>query len=257
MRWDPEQYGRYADERGRPFRDLLARVFADRPRRAVDLGCGPGTLTALLSDRWPDAVIEGVDSSAEMIAKARPLATDRLSFRVGDVADWAPPPDADVVVSNATLQWVPGHRELIARWAAALPTGGWLAFQVPGNFAAAGHRLMRELAGAPRWAERLAGVLRHHDAVAEPLEYARVLDASGLRADVWETTYLHVLTGPDPVLEWLRGTGLRPVLAVLDEAEGAEFCADLATRLREAYPPGQSGTIFPFRRIFAVGHKAA
>jgi trans-aconitate 2-methyltransferase len=256
MRWDPEQYGRYAGERSRPFDDLLARVFAEQPRRVVDLGCGPGTLTAQLLDRWSDALVEGVDSSQEMITAARSLARDRLSFRVGDVRDWAPPPDADVVVSNATLQWVPGHCELVAKWAAALPAGGWLAFQVPGNFAAPAHRLMRELAGSPRWAAQLHGVLRHRDAVASPDEYIQLLHASGLRADVWETTYLHSLTGTDPVLEWLRGTGLRPVLAVLDDADGAEFCAAMAAPLREAYPPGEAGTIFPFRRIFAVGHNA-
>jgi trans-aconitate 2-methyltransferase len=257
MRWDPEQYGRYADERGRPFHDLLTRVRADQPRRVVDLGCGPGTLTALLADRWPDAVVDGLDSSAAMIAEADRLTTGRLTFRVGDVVDWMPPADADVVVSNATLQWVPGHRELVAKWAAALPAGGWLAFQVPGNFAAPAHRLMRELAGSPRWAAQLAGVLRHHDAVAEPAEYARLLHASGLLADVWETTYLHVLTGADPVLDWLRGTGLRPVLAVLNETDGEQFSAALAARLREAYPPGDAGTIFPFRRIFAVGRTAS
>lgn len=255
MRWDPEQYARYADERGRPFVDLLARVGADAPRRVADLGCGPGTLTALLAERWPDAVIEGVDASAEMIGKAQPLATDRLRFRIGDIADWRPAPDTDVVLSNAALQWVPGHRDLLGRWAAALPAGSWLAIQVPGNFAAPAHRLMRELANSPRWAAQLAGVLRHHDAVAEPAEYARLLHAAGMRPDVWETTYLHVLPGDDPVLEWLRGTGLRPVLAALDEADGAEFTAALGASLRAAYPRTEIGTLFPFRRIFAVGHK--
>jgi trans-aconitate 2-methyltransferase len=190
-----------------------------------------------------------------MIGKALPLATDRLRFREGDVIDWMPSPDTDVVVSNATLQWVPGHRELLPAWAAALPSGGWLAFQVPGNFDSPGHRVMRELANSPRWAPQLAGVLRHHDAVAEPAEYAELLHESGMRPDVWETTYLHVLPGADPVLEWLRGTGLRPVLAALSEPDGAEFSAALGASLRAAYPRTDMGTVFPFRRIFAVGHK--
>lgn len=257
MRWDPSQYARYADERGRPFADLLGRIDAPAPRRVIDLGCGPGTLTAGLAERWPDAVIEGVDSSAEMIASAAPLTTGRLSFRLGDVADFAVPRDADVVLSNATLQWVPGHRELLTRWAAELPAGGWLAFQVPGNFDSPSHVLMRTLADSPRWAGRLGGVLRHDDAVAEPGEYADLLLAAGLQVDVWETTYVHVLNGEDPVLEWVRGTGLRPVLAALPDADAAEFSAEYGAELRAAYPAGPSGTLFPFRRIFAVAHRSS
>jgi trans-aconitate 2-methyltransferase len=263
MRWDPSQYARYSDERARPFLDLVARIFHDEPRRVVDLGCGPGTLTALLARRWPGATVEGIDSSPEMIERAAAEAGAGLSFRVADVASWQPPPDADVVVSNATLQWVPGHRELLRAWAAALPADGWLAFQVPGNFDAPSHAMMRSLAESPRWAPVLGDVLRHHDAVAEPSAYAALLLDAGLAADVWETTYLHLLSGPDPVLEWVRGTGLRPVLAALAEADGtavpdspsaAEFEASYAAQLRAAYPATEHGTVFPFRRIFAVAH---
>ena len=255
MRWDPTQYARYADERGRPFVDLVSRIGAGSPRRAVDLGCGPGTLTALLAQRWPDAVVEGVDSSADMVAAA--AAVPGVTFEVGDVRSWTPAPDVDVIVSNATLQWVPDHLPLVSSWASTLPAGGWLAFQVPGNFGSPSHVLMRELAESPRWAPTLGGVLRHSDAVASPSTYAGTLADAGLAVDVWETTYLHVLSGPDPVLEWVRGTGLRPVLAVLDEGERAEFEADYSAALRAAYPAGPHGTIFPFRRIFAVGHKPA
>lgn len=256
VHWDPEQYARYADERGRPFLDLLARVGASAPRRVVDLGCGPGPLTALLAERWPDAAVEGIDSSAEMIASAAALGS-RVGFRVGDAADWVMPADTDVLVSNATLQWVPEHRTLVPRWASALPPGGWLAFQVPDNFDSPSHVLMRTLAESPRWRSSLDGVLRHHDAVASAAEYADLLLGAGLAADVWETTYVHVLTGADPVLEWVRGTGLRPVLAALPDDERAEFEATYAAALREAYPPTPHGTLFGFRRIFAVGHRAS
>jgi trans-aconitate 2-methyltransferase len=256
MRWDPGQYGRYADERGRPFGDLVARIGARTPRRVVDVGCGPGNLTALLGARWPDALVEGFDSSEEMIRAAAPLAGERLSFRLGDAAAWRPTAGVDVIISNATLQWVPDHLALVARWAAALPPDGWLAFQVPGNFASPSHALMRSLAATPRWSSALEGVLRHHDAVAAPQEYAELLLGAGLAVDVWETTYLHVLAGADPVVQWLRGTGLRPVLAALSAEEGAEFAAALGEELRRAYPRTEHGTVLPFRRIFAIGHRA-
>ena len=256
MQWDPQQYGRFAAERGRPFLDLIARIEAAAPRRVVDLGCGPGALTALLADRWPSASVEGIDSSPEMIETAGPLARERLTFRVGDVATWSPGPDTDVVVSNATLQWVPSHRELVTAWAQDLPGGAWLAFQVPGNFDSFSHSLMRSLADSPRWKNSLTGILRHDHPVGTPEEYAGLLVRAGLAADVWETTYLHVLAGPDPVLEWLRGTGLRPIHAALPPAEVAQFEAEFAAMLRDAYPATPAGTLFPFRRVFAVGHKS-
>ena len=254
MRWDPSQYGRFAAERGRPFLDLVARIGAVAPQRVVDLGCGSGELTTLLADRWPAAAIEGIDSSAEMIGAAQRLDT-RVSFSIGDLTTWAPPDEIDVIVSNAVLQWVPTHRTLLAAWAAALPPGGWLAFQVPGNFAAPAHTAMRELAASPRWADALRDVLRHDGAVDSPSSYATLLLDAGLVADAWETTYLHVLHGADPVLEWLRGTGLRPVLAALDAAEAADFSTELAAALRVAYPPSEHGTLFAFRRVFAVAHR--
>jgi trans-aconitate 2-methyltransferase len=253
MRWDPAQYGRFADERNRAFVDLTARIDAAAPRHVVDLGCGTGKLTALLAERWPDAVVEGVDSSPDMIAEA--AAVPGVSFSIGDATHWQPPDDVDVIVSNAALQWIPRHKRLMGQWAAALPGGGWLAVQLPGNFDAPSHALMRELAGTGRWAPRLGYVVASRDTVGTPESYARVLLDAGLIADVWETTYLHVLHGADPVVEWLRGTGLRPVLAKLSPVDATEFSAQLAAKLRGAYPPGPHGTVFPFRRIFAVGHR--
>jgi trans-aconitate 2-methyltransferase len=257
MKWDPAKYVQFGDYRDRPFFDLTGRVHADRPVQVVDLGCGPGNLTATLAERWPAADVVGLDSSAQMLAKAAAVAdsTPSLRFELMDIADWIPSDQADVVVSNAALQWVAGHQDMMRKWLAVLHPGSWFAMQVPGNFNAPSHALMRGLAGSPRWEPKLRGVLRGGESVAEPAEYLGILLDAGFTADAWETTYQQVLAGPDPVLEWVRGTALRPVLAVLPPEDGAEFEAEYAALLREAYPPGVHGTVFPFRRIFAVGRK--
>ncbi len=257
MRWDPGLYARHAGHRGRPFFDLVARVGHPAPRSVVDLGCGPGDLTEALALRWPEARVTGIDASPEMMAAARERRTpSNLTFEVGDLRDYQPGDD-DVIVTNAALQWVPGHRALVAAWSAALPSGGWIAMQVPGNFSAPSHALMREHAASPRWATRLHGVLRHDDAVGEPDDYLDLLLDAGLEADVWETAYEQVLAGEDAVLDWVRGTGLRPVLETLSPEEVGEFEAGYGDLLRRAYPRGGHGTVFAFRRIFAVGHRAS
>jgi trans-aconitate 2-methyltransferase len=244
---------------------LLARVDVEDPAYVVDLGCGPGERTADLAARWPNAVIEGIDSSEQMIAEARRLSLDHLqpepggetaagslAFSVGDIATWKPSRPVDVIFSNAAFQWVPGHQDMLARWVAALAPGGRLAFSMPGNFDQDSHRILRELCETPRWRNQLAKVNRHN-VVSEPLEYFRRLSDLGCEVDAWETTYLQVLHGDDPVLEWMKGTALRPAFDVLSrEEERGEFVAELAALLRKAYPPGPHGTIFPFRRIFVV-----
>lgn len=254
--WDAAVYQRYRDERGRPFDDLVARVLADTPSYVVDLGCGPGDRTATLLDRWPAATVTGVDSSPEMVAAASGLeVTGRLTFVEGDVRSWSPERPVDVLVSNATLQWVPGHLELLPRLVDALAPGGWLAFQVPGNFSAPSHTLLGELRRSARWRDRVGEDADRSAAVHDPATYLTALADLGLRVDAWETTYLHVLPGPDAVLEWTRGTALRPVLAALDETEQAEFLTAYGERLRSAYPRGRHGTVLPFRRIFVVAQR--
>ena len=251
--WDPQRYLEFADERGRPFADLLARVGADDPRSVVDLGCGPGQLTATLVPRWPTARVTGLDSSPEMVARASQHAGPRLSFAVADLARWAPAEPVDVVVSNAALQWVPGHRDLLPRLVDALAPGGWLAFQVPGNFDEPSHRLLHELAGSPPYAEHAGGLAR--PASGDPVDYLADLQRLGCTVDAWETTYLHVLTGPDPVFRWISGTGARPVLQALPEDLRRPFEAEYKTRLRAAYPERSFGTVLPFRRVFVVAHR--
>jgi trans-aconitate 2-methyltransferase len=253
--WDPGQYWRFGDERSRPFFDLLGRVGAQAPQAVVDLGCGPGTLTAALARRWPQAQVRGIDSSPEMIAAARSLPPDagpRLSFALGDVREWNPGGRVDVIISNAVLQWVPDHLDVVARWAGFVPAGGWLAFQVPGNYDQPSHAALRELIGSGRWRPLLAGVRLNRQA-ASPREYLDLLAGAGLEVDAWETTYQHVLHGEDAVLEWYKGTGLRPVLSALAPGPAEEFLAEYGARMREAYPAAAYGTPFPFRRVFAVG----
>jgi trans-aconitate 2-methyltransferase len=249
--WDPGIYLRYSDLRARPFHELLARVGASRPRRVVDLGCGPGNLTRALADRWPDAVVEAIDSSPEMVTAAREAG---VAAELRDVSDWAPRDDTDVVVSNAVLQWVPEHRDLLRRWVRHLPAGAWLAAQVPGNFDAPSHRIIRELASD----SGLALALRDENVVATPQEYADLLADEGCSVDAWETTYLQRLDGPDPVLNWVSGTALRPVRTALDDEGWQRFRTRLAVLLSGAYPARSDGTTwFPFRRLFMVARTAS
>ncbi|GAA2737212.1 hypothetical protein GCM10009867_23530 [Pedococcus aerophilus] len=262
--WDPTQYAKFSDHRSRPFDDLLARVRATSPALVVDLGCGNGPLTLGLAQRWPDARIVGVDHSPEMLKAARELDVDgRVEWVEADVATWdvatlgAAP---DVIVTNATLQWVPGHLDLVARWVSALAPGGWFAMQVPGNNDAPSHALMRESAANHPAKERLSPALNRL-AVHDPARYVVELGAFGCEVDGWETTYQHVLDPAgeqdNPVLEWVRGTGLRPVLeALTDEAERAAFLADYDARLRAAYPRTPVGVILAFRRVFAVARRS-
>lgn len=258
--WDPQQYERFSDLRNRPFVDLVARVGVEKPTTVVDLGCGNGPLTLSLADRWPGANITGVDSSATMLARARALdPTGRVQWVLGDVSAWEPPGATDVIVSNATLQWVPGHVELMERWLRALPTGGWFAMQVPANFDAPSHRIIREVAREHLRPDDLVGALRESP-VEAPERYAEVLAQACDHVDVWETTYLQILDPQgaqrSPVLEWVKGTALRPLLDVLDDAEREAFLTELVSRFDAAYPRAPYGVVMPFRRIFAVGRKS-
>ncbi len=256
--WDAQTYTRFGDERGRPFSDLLARVGATEPTEIVDLGCGNGSGMTEMALRWPGAHLIGVDSSADMLAAAATeLGPESGATLIrADAQSWAPPTAFDVVVSNALLQWIPGDSDLLTRMVAWVGPAGWLAIQVPGNFDAPSHTLLRELADSPQWTNKLSGLLRGADSVFDAAGYFQVLTDAGLVVDAWETTYLHVLTGPDPVLRWTSGTALRPVLAALDSADAEAFTGRYAERLRAAYPPDAAGrVIFPFRRIFAVGHR--
>lgn len=256
--WDPRQYERFADERARPFRELVARIPTTEAVAVVDLGCGPGAMTATLAERWPDAAVLGIDSSPDMIAAAAAHASPQLRFQLGDAGSWRPQRGSvDVIVANASLQWVTEHVSLLPVWAAALDDGGTLAFQVPTIL----ELPFAGIASSPRWAPLLGEALgatgpRSASPFESPEVYVRVLSSAGLRVDAWQTTYYHVLPGEDPVLEWFSGTGLRPYLDALSGTDLAEFRAEVGARLREMYPAEPFGTILPFPRLFVVAHRA-
>jgi trans-aconitate 2-methyltransferase len=258
--WDPERYLAFADERGRPFADLLSRVPATEVDRVVDLGCGPGNLTGWLKQRWAGADVVGIDSSEDMVARATAADLPGVRFEVADLRTWRAEPAVDVLVSNATLQWVPGHLALLPRLLEQVVPGGWFAFQVPGNFAEPSHALLHGLAADDRFAPYADGVSRP-DAHG-PDVYLQALLGLGCTVDAWETTYLHLLRGPDPVFTWISGTGARPVLQALPEELRAVFEEEYKQLLREAYPPRETGTaepvtVLPFRRVFVVAQLPA
>ncbi len=243
--WDVRQYERFRDERSQPFLDLLARVPDGAFSTIADLGCGTGDLTRILCDRWPAAHVVGVDSSDEMLAAAAARAiTGRLDFAKGDVGTWRGGP-FDLVFSNATFQWVPDHDRLLPHVRSMLAPGGVIAVQMPGNFDAPSHTILKELAAPQLRDWRPAPV-------QTPEWYVQRLWTLGLDVDAWETTYLHILHGENAVLEWVKGTALRPVLAQLNPADREPFIEAYAARLREAYPATPRGTLFPFRRLFFV-----
>jgi len=250
--WDPDRYLTYANERGRPFVELISRIDATDPAAVVDLGCGPGNLTRLLRERWPDAHVSGLDSSPEMIAKAR--AIDGIDFSVADLREWRGDP-VDVLVSNATLQWLPGHLELLPGLVERVTPGGWLAFQVPGNFDEPSHTIREELADEEPYRAHTRDLAT--PASHDPATYLETLVGVGCTVDAWETTYLHVLAGEDPVFTWVSGTGARPTLEALD-AVGlrADFEAEFRERLAVAYPRREYGVVLRFRRIFVVARVA-
>ena len=252
--WDPEQYLCFADQRALPFRHLVAAIGHLNPAIVVDLGCGPGGLTASLLERWPAAHIVGVDASEEMIAHAqRRVVSGRLDFEIGDVRTWKASEPVDLVLANACFHWIDDHHALFDHLLPQMVNRGTLAFQVPANHSEPSHIILGELCSSPRWRGRLDGLPR--TGVREPQWYLDELDGRGLDVNAWQTTYYHVLEGEDPVLEWVRGTTLRPVLERLPDDEHEELLGQYGALLRKAYPLRDGRTVFPFKRTFVVATK--
>ncbi|MBM7276357.1 methyltransferase domain-containing protein [Gordonia rubripertincta] len=248
--WDPARYLQFADDRSRPFLDLIAQI-PTNPSFIVDLGCGPGHLTKHLRAQWPAADILGIDESAAMIDRAISDNFDpRANFDVADVIDWTPHRTFDLMISNAMFQWVPDQFGVIDRLLGHLSDGGAFAIQVPNGHDAPFRKVLAELAATDPFAESLSEVRQLPRLDAE--DYLRFFFDRGFRVNAWETTYLHVLDGDDPVFDWISGTGARPYLQALPTHLREEFVTELKRRLAEAYPRHDWGTLMPFRRAFAV-----
>jgi trans-aconitate 2-methyltransferase len=251
-RWDPAQYAQFRRERAQPFYDLLARIPDCDARAVADLGCGSGELTRELHARWPKAEVWGVDQSAEMLACATSLpARARLSFVRSELRAWQPERPLDLIISNAALHWVPDHAQLLGHLVRLLAPGGVLGVQIPNNREEASHRILEELSAAEPWASRLRGV-QGPQPIASAAWYLERLSHLGLEAQAWETIYYHRLPAPSAIVDWLKGTALRPALAVLPEADARDFESALRERIAHAYAQGPHGVIFPFRRLFFV-----
>ncbi len=254
--WDPEIYARYKLYRDRPALDLLLRIPEDlRPKQIWDLGCGAGEQAALLAARHPQARTHGLDSSPDMLAAARRRVA-KVNWVEGDLSAWTAPAPADLIYSNSVLQWLPDHASLFPRLAGELAPGGVLACQMSLAFEQPWHLALRETAAEAPWAEQLDGLqaMRH---VARPEDYFDWLSPICGEIDIWTTTYLHVLEGDDPVVEWMSGSGLRPYLDALPEpAERRAFVDAYRTRLDDVLPARADGlTLFPFPRLFIIARR--
>jgi len=252
LTWSPQQYAKFEDDRTRPVRDLLAAVPTDSPARVIDLGCGPGNSTEILAQRYPAAAIAGLDSSPEMVEAAR-KRMPQVRFEVADLAQWRAAERYGVILSNAVLHWVPDHGTLLPRLAGALDEGGSLAVQMPDNLEEPAHVLMRETAACGPWAAKLAGAASEQTERGSVEWYYGALRPSCGRVDIWRTTYHHVLSGPDAIVEWFKGSGLRPFLAPLAEGERAEYLERYREGVARAYPAQADGAVLlPFPRLFIV-----
>ena len=252
--WNAEHYLKFGSERTRPALELVARIHRQDPSFVVDLGCGPGNSTQVLSARWPDAQVAGVDSSQEMIKAAKEKYPEQ-SWLLGDISEWSGQQKYDVVFSNAVFHWLPDHHQLMPTLMSRVAKGGVLGFQIPCDKDAPVRQHIRELALEPQWRERLAS---QASAITfeTPEFYYDALAKHAKEIDIWQTTYYHQMENPAAIVDWISSTGLRPYLALLDAAESEQFLLALRQRVKESYPSQLDGKVlFPFQRLFVIAYK--
>lgn len=253
--WDAELFLRFEAERAWPARDLVARLEGS-PKRIFDLGCGPGASTRLLAERFPEAEVTGLDSSYDMLAHARRYPS-RANFVHGDIARWAPEAPADLIFADSALQWVYDHEALFPRLMSYLAPGGVLAVQMPDNRQEPSHALMRLIAADGPWSDRLVPVAKTRAFIATHRDYYGWLRPLSASLEIWQTTYVHPVEGVDAVVEWFRGSALRPFLAPLNEEERAEFLRRYRADLADSYPIEDDGrALFLYPRLFLLARKA-
>jgi len=252
--WNPQQYLKFGDERLRPAHDLVARVMVEAPQRIVDLGCGTGTVTALLHARWPDAQIAGIDNSEQMLERAR-AALANVAWKLDDLAAWSPASPVDLIVSNAALHWLDDHATLFPRLLSHLRPGGVLAVQMPAQHDAPSHQIGYNLAESTRWRDHLRRLVRRRP-ILDPHEYYSLLRPHVCSLDLWFTEYVQALTGDNPVAEFTKGSFVGAWLSALPVDEARDFEARYRQQIALAYPVGSDGvTLFPFRRFFLIAQR--
>jgi trans-aconitate 2-methyltransferase len=254
--WNRDQYLKYKNERSKPFFDLLAKIPPGNYQHIVDLGCGPGNLTRLLAEQWPRALVTGIDNSAAMLADVQSLAIPgRLEFAQSDISTWKPAQPVDLVFSNAALQWVADHEKLLSHLAGMLNSQGVLAVQMPIHMNTPAQKAILDVTQRERWRQTLHGIGLQPGCVKPAAWYVRRLLDLGFQAEAWETTYMHLLPGDNPVLEWMKGTALRPLLERLDANARDEFLREVGAGLPSAYPQIGGLTLFPFPRLFFIASR--
>jgi len=257
--WSAEQYLKFGDERTRPCRDLVARIAVPDARRIIDLGCGPGNSSAVLAERWPDAQITGLDSSEAMLETAR-KAQPKREWLKGDIVDWARDSGGqrfDVVFANASLQWIPDQAANFPRLLSRVAPGGAFAAQLPGNHEGPTHQVMRDIAASTAWRKWFpSGKVREWFS-SNLADYYDILAPHAASLDIWETTYLHFMSAAEDIVEWYKGSGLRPYLEAIDsEEERQKFMKEYLEAIRPLYPPQRNGRVlFPFRRFFLIAYR--
>ena len=250
--WSARQYLKFEDERTRPPRDLIARIPLARAERVIDLGCGPGNSTELLLARYPDAEVIGLDSSPDMLAQAR-QRLPTCAFIQADLVSWTPPGRTDLLFANASFQWLPDHQGVLRRMLQALPAGGVLAVQMPDNMDEPALAIMSKVAGQRKWAGNPALAAAAREPLPRPEAYYDLLKPLCAKLDIWHTIYNHVLDSPEAIVDWVRGTGLRPFIDLLSGDERAEFLSRYRARIADAYPPAIDGKVLlRFPRLFII-----